>query len=329
MKTAVIIPNWNGDDFLKKSLFSLTGSIHSKDVIVVDNGSTDGSIHTLKSIFPEIGLIQLDRNFGFAGGVNRGIQKAIEDGYDFVALFNNDAIAEKDWLEKLVERMEMTPKAAIVTSKILHLNDDKLDSTGDFYSIFGFSFPRGRDELDTGQYDHDTNVFAASGGASLYRVSALKEIGFFDESFFAYYEDVDISFRARLAGWEVLYEPAARVRHAIGGTSSKHGNFTRYHTIKNFFYLFYKNMPAKLYWKYFPKFVFAYILLLGKDILKFRLATHLHAVITAFAHLPEMTMKRREIQKSREISVSELDALLYKQMPPTQKAFLRMKDRLK
>ena len=328
MRVIIVVPNWNGNYFLDHCLSSLSRQTFSHAEIVVDNGSTDGSYETIETKFPDINLIKLDRNYGFAGGVNCGIQKAILDGNEYVALFNNDAVAETDWLEKLVARMDANPKAAIVTSKILHLDDDKLDSTGDFYSVYGFSFPRGRDELDTGQYDDDTNIFAASGGASLYRVAALKEIGLFDESFFAYYEDVDISFRAQLAGWEVLYEPSARVRHAIGGTSSKHGNFSRYHTIKNFFYLYYKNMPTKLYWKYLPKFLFAYILLLGKDILKLRLGTHLRAVGTALIHFPEMKHKRFKIQRSRKISADQVDALLYKEMPPTQKAYLRMKDKL-
>ncbi len=321
----VIVPNWNGVAFLSECLNSIGSQVGKDGIIVVDNGSVDGSIEIVENKFPDVQLIKLDKNYGFAGGVNRGIEAAIIDGATYIALFNNDAIAEPNWLQNLVARMDASPKAAIVTSKILHLDDKRLDSTGDFYSVYGFSFPRGRDEEDSGQYDNDTNVFAASGGASLYRVSALKEIGLFDEAFFAYYEDVDISFRARLAGWEVLYEPAAIVRHAIGGTSSKYGNFTRFHTIKNFFYLYYKNMPVKLYLKYLPKFMFAYVLLLGKDILKLRLGTHLRAVGVALAHLPEMAVKRHGIQSRRKITVSQLDTMLYKEMPPTQKTFFRLK----
>jgi GT2 family glycosyltransferase len=205
----VIIPNWNGLDFLAECLDSLALQTQDHQTVVVDNGSTDGSKELVRSKYPQVHLIELNRNTGFAGGVNRGIEYVLEQEADLIALFNNDAVANPDWLAELVKAGKAHPKAGIITSKIKHYEGSKLDSTGDFYSVWGLPFPRGRDEVDHGQYDDQREVFAGSGGASLYCAEMLRQIGLFDERFFAYFEDVDISFRAQLAGWQVRYQPTA------------------------------------------------------------------------------------------------------------------------
>ena len=240
MKVYLVVVNWNGKDFIEECLDSIQKQTHPVEIIVVDNGSTDGSKELIEKKYPKIHLISKDNNHGFAGGVNIGIEYAVGKKADAIALFNNDAVANKDWLEQLVKTLNKDADTGIVTGKLMRSDKKHIDSTGDFYSTWGMPFPRGRNQKDTSQYDEPGEVFGASGGASLYRTKMLKDIGLFDERFFAYYEDVDMSFRARLAGWAVFYQPKAEAYHKVSATSLHAGRIhspTRYHSIKNFLIL--------------------------------------------------------------------------------------------
>lgn len=340
-KTCVIIPNWNGADLIRECLEALRAQTLAHTVIVVDNGSSDGSNEVVRREFPEVQLLEFPDNAGFAGGVNRGIAPALVQGAEYVVLLNNDAVADKRWLEELVSAAEANPKAGIVAAKIVTQDGKKLDSTGDFYSIWGFPFPRGRGEADEGQYDGAAmrDIFAASGGASLYRAAMLREVGLFDERFFAYYEDVDLSFRARLAGWTIRYAPEASVRHYIGGTSSRmddygkagaaaaapsygHGRpsaFARYHSVKNFSYLYTKNMPGILYWKYLPRFWASWGMMLVSDIKRGLFGSNFRANLTALGHFPGVLLSRWRIQGSRKVPSAAIDKLLVHELPPLQR----------
>ena len=338
MKLSIVIPNWNGIDWLADCLDAALAQTVPAEIIVVDNGSHDGSIELLRDHYPQVQLIARDKNYGFTGGTNPGFEAGIAAGMDAVALMNNDAIPAADWLEQLVTTLESNDKIGIVTAKIRHFEDERLDSTGDFYSIWGFMFPRGRGEIDTGQYDGPDQrvIFAASGGASLYRVAMLREIGVFDQRFFAYYEDVDLSFRARLAGWDVRYEPKAVVRHRIGGTSRRLNRagtaaaavaivgerpsaFARYHTIKNFVYVYTKDMPGYLYWKYLPWFWASWILMVGSDLRRGLITTNLKASWTVLIELPGILISRHNIQKNRAVRPADIEKLFYRDLPPIQK----------
>jgi GT2 family glycosyltransferase len=337
----VVVPSWNGIDLIRDCLLSLKRQTLNLAVIVVDNGSVDGSNHVVRDEFPEVQLLEFPNNAGFAGGVNRGIRPALEQGAEYIALFNNDAVADEHWLEELVAVAEANEHLGIVAAKILTMDGRKIDSTGDCYSIWGFPFPRGRGEVDSGQYDSEemSGIFAASGGASLYRAQMLQEIGLFDERFFAYFEDVDMSFRARLAGWDIEYAPRARVRHRIGGTSSRiddYGTdlvaaaspsdrqvgpnaFARYHTVKNFTYLYTKNMPGYLYWKYLPRFFASVGMMLVSDVVRGMLAPNLKANMMALVHLPAVLVDRWQIQSRRNVAPAEIDRLLSHELPPLQR----------
>lgn len=316
MRIFVVIPNWNGADLLAECLASLEKQSHKASVVVVDNGSTDESVVLLEAQFPKVHLIQLDHNSGFTGGVNTGIEYALAQEAEAVALLNNDAVADKDWLAQLIERLKTDDEIGIVTSKMLRMDKKHLDDTGDFYTTRGMPFPRGRNEVDKGQYDTAEPVFSASGGASLYRAAMLQEVGLFDQDFFAYFEDVDLSFRARLAGWGVWYEPAAVVYHHVNATSDKLGNFSRYHSIKNFIYTYNKNMPGRLFWKYKPLF-FYQLLRMGLGALRDgHLLVYMKAVAAALLKAPSILSKRHQIQKSRQITPETLDKLLTHGRPP-------------
>ncbi|MEO8784745.1 MAG: glycosyltransferase family 2 protein [Candidatus Saccharimonadales bacterium] len=311
-----VIPNWNGKDLLGQCLDSLLAQSHPVEVIVIDNGSTDGSTKFLTTNYPTVVSIQNDRNYGFTGGVNPGLQLALDEGADYVALFNNDAVAAPDWLQELVQTAQKHPKAGIITGKFMRLDKKHLDSTGDFYSIYGLPLPRGRNQLDKGQYDAQTVVFGATGGASLYRCDMLREIGLFDQDFFAYFEDVDISFRAQLAGWTVRFEPKALAYHHVGATSSHLGTFSLYHSSKNFSLLYARDMPAALFFKYLPLFWYQWFRWLATSTLRGHLWTYLKGNLRALSLLPQTIRMRRRTQSSRKVSVQYIDDLLYRARPP-------------
>lgn len=315
-KIYVVIPNWNGADLIAECLRSIENQTQKARVVVVDNGSVDESVAIIEAQFPKVHLIRLPKNTGFSGGVNTGIRYALEQKADAIALFNNDAVADKNWLKRLAETMQSDKKVAIVSCKQLRTNKKYFDSTGDFYSVWGMPFPRGRNQLDTGQYDKPEEVFSAPAGATLYKAAMFEDIGLFDEKFFAYYEDVDISFRAQLADWKIRYEPTAEVYHHVSATGSKLGSFTRYHATKNFYMLYAKNMPGRLYWKYLPRFIVQAARLCASSILKGGGVAYFKGLARAILNTPHIIRQRRRTQKTRKVSIKYIDSMLYKNRPP-------------
>jgi len=315
-KVYVVIPSWNAAEMIGKALRSLQKQSAKHVVIVVENGSVDDSAQLIEEQFPSVILLKQERNHGFAGGVNIGIRYALDQGAEAIALFNNDALADKDWLRNLVDTMKTDKKIGIVSCKQLRTDKKYIDSTGDFYSIWGLPFPRGRNQKDEGQYNRQEEVFSAPAGATLYSAEMFTEIGLFDERFFAYYEDVDISFRARLKGWKILYEPSAKVYHAVSATSSRLGSFTRYHSTKNFFMLYAKNMPGLLYWKYLPLFTIQAARLLVGSLVRREGFAYVRGVLRAFMNTPHLIKERKRIQRSRVVSTEFIDRQLYHDRPP-------------
>lgn len=328
MKVAVVIPNWNGKKFLKPCLDSLATQIKLDDIIVVDNGSTDGSADFIAGSYPDVKLIRHPHNKGFAGGVNAGIKLAMDTHYDFVALLNNDAEAEKNWLEELASGLNAHPEAGIVTSKILDKSRRVLDSTGDFYTIWGLPFPRGRGETDGGQYDSQSEVFGASGGASLYRVTMLKQIGLFDEDFFAYYEDVDLSFRAQLTGWKVLYQPKAIVYHSIGKTSAQIPGFTTYQTLKNLPLLTWKNLPLSLLVRCLPRFTLLYFSIFFSALARHQVGPAFRGLALSIALWPKALAQRHKIQSRRTVSPAYISSIITHDLPPGARRLRRLRQYL-
>lgn len=315
-KCVIIIPNWNGADFLYSCLESLVNQTMKADVLVVDNGSVDNSVEIIRSSFPNVRVLEFSNNAGFAGGVNRGIRHAIKHGYDYVALFNNDAVADKNWIKELVETADKHKPAGIVTGKFMLYDKIHIDSTGDQCSTRGMPFPRGRNRKDEGQFDTLEPVFGATGGASLYKIGMLKQIGLFDEKFFAYYEDVDLSFRANLADWGVLYTPKALAFHRLSGTSSKLGDFARFHSIKNFWMLYFKNMPGVLCIKYLPLFMLQFSRMCFGLLRDKKIFILLKGLLYILVLAPHTLMSRIVIQKNRKVSIAKIDKILYHAKPP-------------
>lgn len=321
----VIVPNWNGKNFLGECLDSLLAQSEPVRIVVVDNGSTDGSLELIKE-FPSVHLVQLDRNYGFAGGVNRGIEYAIQNGARYIALLNNDAVADKNWLKELVRGIKKSNKTGIVTGKLVSRDNKYYDSTGDLYTTWGYPYPRGRDEPVSHKYDQEELVFAASGGASLYRVSMLEQIGLFDEDFFAYYEDVDLSFRAQLMGWKIRYVPGAIAYHGISQTSNKISGFTYRQTMKNLPWLFWKNVPARLMPVMLPRFTLMYAALLVGAIKKRQGLMATKGILLSLVYLPKKLTQRIGLQHRRQVSSNYIAGMLLWDLPPHTNKLHRLRN---
>ena len=243
-KSTVVIPNYNGIKYIEACLESLfTGTEKNFEVIVVDNASSDGSIDIVREKFPQVQIIQNDENTGFCKAVNQGI-KASRTQY--VILLNNDTRVDLAFVHELEKAIDKDKNIFSVSAKMISLYEkDKLDDAGDFYCALGWAFARGKGKKpDT--YNKECDIFAACGGASIYRRELLisDKVGLFDENHFAYLEDIDIGYRARLCGYKNKFAPKAIVYHAGSATSgSRYNTFKTRLASRNSIYIIYKNMP--------------------------------------------------------------------------------------
>lgn len=324
-KPVVVIPNWNGLDGLKDCLDSLQAQTLKAHIIMVDNGSVDDSVPYVEKHYPEVEIIQHTYNKGYAGGVNPGFKRAIELGTKYVAPFNNDAVADKNYLKHLVAYLDSHPETGIAACKVLSADGKHIDSTGDQYTVWGLPYPRGRGETNIHKYDNDAEIFGASGAASLYRVAMLQEVGLLDEDFFAYYEDVDLSFRAQLAGWKVAFVPQSIVYHAISATANKIKGFHTYQTMKNQPVLLYKNVPRRYFWPVFWRFALAHTLFFLRAITRHQGWAALKGDWKGTVLLMRARTKRRLIQKSKKVSDAYIWSMLTHDLPPNAKALRKLR----
>ena len=239
MKTTIIIPNYNGLSFMEPCFEALEKQT-TKDfkILVVDNGSTDGSVEWLKE--REIPSIFLPENTGFSGAVNVGIRAA---DTPYVILLNNDTKVAPHYVEALERAMDRSEKIFSVSSKMIQMyHPDLMDDAGDMYSVLGWAFQRGVGRPEK-LYKKSCRVFTACAGAAIYRREVFETIGYFDEMHFAYLEDIDVGYRAKLYGYDNVFCPEAVVYHVGSGTSgSKYNSFKVKLAARNNVYLNYKNM---------------------------------------------------------------------------------------
>ena len=242
----VIIPNWNGMKVLPRSLESLSRqTLSAYRVTVVDNGSRDGSVDYVRSQWPGVRVLALSKNFGFCGAVNEGIRRSPAD---LIALLNNDAEADPGWLEALYEASEKFPEAGSFASKVLMAHEpERIESVGDMLKPDACGANRGRGETDRGQYDREEEVFSASGAAALFRHSLFEKIGLFDEAFFAYFEDIDLGFRAQRFGCPCMFVPRARVIHVGKASRSEDRNWHLRQEFVNSALCQIKNLPTRYF----------------------------------------------------------------------------------
>lgn len=239
-KVTIIIPNYNGLKFMEPCFKALRAqSDQNFELLVVDNGSTDGSVKWLED--HQIPSIFLEENTGFSGAVNIGIRESVTP---YVILLNNDTEPQPDYVKEMVKAIQRSPKIFSVSSKMIQLyHKDLMDDAGDMYSVLGWAYQRGVGQKSSG-YNKACRVFSACAGAAIYRREVFDKIGGFDEDHFAYLEDIDVGYRAKICGYENWYCPKAVVYHVGSGTSgSKYNSFKVKLAARNNLYLNYKNMP--------------------------------------------------------------------------------------
>lgn len=242
IEVSVIIPNLNGINFLPGCLDSLRRQTFKNfEIILIDNGSEDGSVLLLEEVYPEVHVTSLDRNYGFCHAVNLGIRKSEAP---YVILLNNDIEADENFIKEMLGGIKKHPECFSCASKMVQMYDkSKIDSAGDYYCVLGWAFALGKDK-PVREYEDSREIFASCAGAAIYRKEVFGEIGYLDEKHFAYLEDVDIGYRARIFGYRNHYLPKAVVYHAGSGTSgSRHNEFKVRYSSRNNVYLIYKNMP--------------------------------------------------------------------------------------
>ncbi len=236
----VIIPNYNGIKYIRDCLDALMHQTMEADILVVDNASADGSCEMVKE-YENVTLITLDENYGFSRAVNVGIKAARTE---YVLLLNNDTKAEPAFVENMYKAIASHPDTFSVSARMMQMNaPDRIDSAGDLYCALGWAFSLGKDK--SGGYEKSACIFSACAGAAIYRRELFEKIGYFDELHFSYLEDVDIGYRARLAGYKNRYTPDAVVYHAGSATTGGRYNPFKIKLVAgNSIYIIYKNMPA-------------------------------------------------------------------------------------
>lgn len=309
IRISVIILNWNGKPLLPDCLSSLKAQTFQEfEVILVDNGSSDGSATYVREHHPWVRLLELAENTGFAEGNNRGLSMAQGE---YIATLNNDTKVSPDFLAELVRPMAENPGIGMVAAKMLNFfRTDRIDSFGIHPTTAGIGCNTGIGETDSGRYDAPAEVFGPCAGAALYRRTMLEQTGFFDPDFFAYYEDLDLAWRARLADWKAVAAPAALVYHVHSATAGRMSAFTVYQTHRNKWFVIIKNWPLSLIIRHLPA-IMAYdsaALLLA--IIKGKMMPALRARLHLLAAIPGLFKKRKSVRELRKISTADMEQFL-------------------
>ncbi|HOG97343.1 MAG TPA: glycosyltransferase family 2 protein [Methanothrix soehngenii] len=295
---SVIVLNYNGKGFLNSCLSSLASQTYSDfEVIVVDNGSRDGSPEYIEENYPWVRLAKNDENLGFAGGTNVGIRAAKGK---FIITLNNDSMADRRFIEELIKPMA-DPEVGVCAAKML-FPDGRINSAGICISRSGAAWDRGMFEPDRGQYEFVEEVFGACAGAALYRREMLDEIGLFDEDFFLYLEDVDLAFRARLAGWKCLYVPGARVIHHHGGTAGVGSDLAVYYGNRNIVWYPIKDFPFRLLITSLPFIVARNLAVIPYYALRGQGGVILKSKLDALKGVVKMMEKRKDVVRRADYS---------------------------
>jgi GT2 family glycosyltransferase len=315
---SIVVVNWNGAGYLEECLSSLERQSYSAlEIVIVDNGSTDGSCAWLRSrLRAGWRLIELPLNLGFAGGVNTGIRAAHGE---FVALLNNDAVAEPEWISSMVAGMSAADTGMVAAKILFHGDRRVIDKAGHLLYPDGLNRGRGAGELDRGQFDSEEEILFPDGCAALYRRVMLDEVGLFDEQFFAYGDDADLGLRARWMGWRCRYMPSAVVYHRHSRSLGKYSPQKAFLVERNRFWVAVKLFPAALLmlcpcytaWRFFwhTRSIVERRGLAGGVVRDHSAAGLLFALMRAYfsgvCGLPAVLKKRRQVFRKRRICSRE------------------------
>ena len=327
---AIIVLNWNGADDALNCVESLQQQTLRPEIIIVDNNSSDDSVerfedHVKSQKKDAPILIKNSQNLGFAGGINTGLVHARKQGFEYIGVLNPDAIADKKWCQALVDELSSHPKCGIATGILQRRDGKTLDTTGDFYTTWGLPGPRNRDEPVENAPSKPGEVFGATGGGAIYRAAMFDDIDMFDEDFFMYYEDVDLSFRAQLAGWKVRFTPKAIAYHKVGASSKKVPGLAVYNTFKNLPLVFIKNVPGKLFWYIGLRFFLTYWLIFASAVRHGNGWPAFKGILASIIRKPAAYHKRWSIQKNRKVSVNYIRSIIHDGPLPNQTGLLKFK----
>lgn len=319
---SIIVLNHNGRRFLDPCLTAVLDQELDAgfEVLLVDNASRDGSVDFVRSRFPAVTVVETEANLGYAGGNNVGIGRA--RGL-YIVLLNNDTKVRPGWLTALVAAAG-EPQVGAITSKLVFMErPDVVQNAGSMVLTDGSGADRGAGEADQGQYGKREEVFAACGCGMLLTRTMLEDVGLLDSTFFAYYEDTDLSWRMRLRGWRILYEPTAVVEHLHSGTSVEWSPFFTFHVDRNRLFMILKNAPLDFAAGAFARFAWqaakGSMRAVGKAFRQgpqpskaggasrnSRAAIHLRVLASLMSHLPEMLAKRHRIRQGRRVADQDI-----------------------
>ncbi len=305
---SVIIVNWNGRHLLPECLDSLRAQTRPADeIVVIDNGSNDGSQALIRERYPEVTLVELDDNKGFSAANNIAIHRAKGD---YIALLNNDLLVAPQWIATMVAAIETDASLGSCACKMLSYNRRNIiDAAGMNYSKSGEASNRGFGEQDGEEFSRPKTVFGACAGAALYRATMLQDIGLFDEDLYIYYEDVDLAFRAQLTGYNCLYVPEAVVYHHHSASNSNPAN-KYYYLVRNNVLVIAKTVPTPLLGRYLI-LIIARLVKTGLVITRAGyLQAYVRGCLDAVRLLPLMMRKRRTIQQHARRSAKQIAARL-------------------
>ncbi len=325
----VVVLNWNSaDDSIACVKSLLLQSYKNLLVIIIDNNSSDNSPERLKQFadsHPNVVFRHNSVNLGFTGGINTGIRYCLDKKINYVALLNPDATADKNWLSSLHDELISHSDTGIVTGLFINKQTGLCDSTGEFYTTWGLPGPRNRGDDVKKTPTKSDYVFGASGGDALYRASVFDTIGLFDEHFFMYYEDVDISFRAQLAGFKARFTPNAIAYHKQGASSAKVPGLTVYNTFKNLPIVFIKNVPGRLFWSVGVRFFATYWLIFASAVRHGNGWPATKGMLASIAKKPHACVQRWHIQRRRQVSVGYIRSILHDGPLPNQTGLLKFR----
>jgi GT2 family glycosyltransferase len=307
---SIIIPHYNGVQHLTTCFKALCAQTYPHlEIILVDNGSTDKSVAVTRRDFPEVKILELGQNLGLTGAINRGIEQA--EGEVIVPL-NNDTEVAPNWAQALIDELQTHPEAGIVACKMLLFDRrDTLHSAGDGFGADGIPINRGVWQKDEGQFDGDVYIFGGCGGAVAYRREMLNDIGLFDEDLFMYLEDVDLNWRAQLAGYRVVFAPQAVVYHHLSATGG--GVIASFYTGRNTLFVLAKDLPGSIFRRHWPAIVGAQLKIAGEALRAWpgeAARARLRGQLAGLWGLPKWLAKRGTIQQKKRVDDNYLESLL-------------------